>query len=61
VVGRIEVSDKPDVLWERPDLEREVLLGLLHNRRSLRVEWAIVGLIVCEILLTLYQMWTSAR
>jgi required for meiotic nuclear division protein 1 len=33
----------------------ETALDLLQNRRSLRVEWAIVGLIVFEIALTLVQ------
>jgi uncharacterized Rmd1/YagE family protein len=33
----------------------ETALELLQNRRSLRVEWAIVGLIVFEIALTLVQ------
>jgi uncharacterized Rmd1/YagE family protein len=37
----------------------ETALELLQNRRSLRVEWAIVGLIVFEILLTLLQ-WALA-
>lgn len=33
----------------------ETALELLQNRRALRVEWAIVGLIVFEIVLTLVQ------
>ena len=33
----------------------ETALDLLQNRRSLRVEWAIVGLIVFEIVLALVQ------
>lgn len=33
----------------------ETALELLQNRRSLRVEWAIVGLIVFEIVITLLQ------
>jgi uncharacterized Rmd1/YagE family protein len=33
----------------------ETALDLLQNRRALRVEWAIVGLIVFEIALTLVQ------
>jgi required for meiotic nuclear division protein 1 len=85
MVGRVEISEKPDLLWEHPELERlyakledeyelgerhlalerkldlimrtaETLLDLLQNRRSLRVEWYIVILIVVEIVLTLYQM-----
>ena len=85
MVGRVEISEKPDLLWEYPELERlyakledeyelgerhlalerkldlimrtaETLLDLLQHRRSLRVEWYIVVLIVVEIFLTLYQM-----
>lgn len=86
MVGRAEVDDKPEALWDRPDLERlysrlsdeyeireralalerklgavsdtaETLLDLSQQRRSLRVEWYIVVLIVIEILLTLYSMF----
>lgn len=85
VSGRVAVGEKPDLLWDRPDLERlyarleteyelderaEVLnrkLGLIgqtarlmtdliDTERSLRLEAAIVILIVLEIGLTLYQM-----
>ncbi|WP_428262240.1 RMD1 family protein [Haliangium sp.] len=84
-VWRVEVTDKPESLWERPDLElfysrlideyeleeRHVALErklqlisrtagtaleLLHNKRSLRVEWYIVILIVIEIVITLYEL-----
>jgi uncharacterized Rmd1/YagE family protein len=86
MVGRVEVTEKPDLLWDRPELERLYLrleeeyelaerdralsrkldliaqtastaLGLVQARRSLRVEWYIVILIIIEIFLTLYQMW----
>ena len=86
MVGRVEISEKPDLLWYHPAheslyarledeyelherhlaLERkldlisrtaETLLGILQNKRSLRVEWYITVLIVFEILLTLYQMF----
>ena len=43
-----------------PD-SRETALELLQNRRALRVEYAIVGLIVFEIFLTLLQWWLSGR
>jgi len=85
LVGRAEVADKPDLLWERPQLEglylqledefelrerhlalerklevisntAETLLDLQQTRRSLRVEWYIVILIVVEIGLTLYDL-----
>lgn len=90
VVGRVEVTEKPDLLWDRPELERLYLrleeeyelaerdralsrkldliaqtastaLGLLQARRSHRVEWYIVILIVIEIFLTLYQMATGSH
>jgi len=38
----------------------ETALELLQNRRALRVEWAIVGLIVFEIALTLVQWAVGA-
>jgi uncharacterized Rmd1/YagE family protein len=85
MVGRVEVGEKPDVMWDRPELSRlfakledeyelaerrraierklelisktvGTLLDLLQNKRSLRVEWYIVLLIVLEIAITLFQM-----
>jgi uncharacterized Rmd1/YagE family protein len=85
MVGRAEIMEKPELLWDRPELERlyhrledeyelserhlalerkldlvsrtaETLLELLNTKRSLRVEWYIVILIMLEILLTLYEM-----
>lgn len=90
MVGRVAVSDKPDVLWDRPELERlyarltdefeipdrfetveakldliggtiETAVNLVQARRSLRVEWYIVILIVFEIFLTLYDMFIRGR
>lgn len=86
MVGRVEVTEKPELLWENPELERlyarledeyeiserhlalerklelvsrtaETLLDLIQTKRSLRVEWYIVILIVVEILLTLYELF----
>lgn len=86
MVGRVEVGEKPEILWEKPDLEvlyvrleseyelreqqlalerklevisrtAETVLDLLQARRSLRVEWYIVILIVMELLLSLYQQF----
>lgn len=88
VSGRVAVEEKPDVLWDRPDLERlyarledeyelkervaalhrklEVIGGtttaltdLIDTRRSLRLEAIIVGLIMFEIAITFYQMFTA--
>ena len=85
MIGRVEIADKPDILWEQPELERlytrledeyelaerlatlerkleliertaETTLNLVQARRTLRVEWYIVGLIVFEVILTLYEM-----
>ncbi len=90
MVGRVEVSEKPEILWAYPELEKlytrleyefevrerhlalerklglisrtaETLLELLQNRRSLRVEWYIVVLIVAEILLTLYELFVRTH
>lgn len=86
MVGRVEISEKPDLLWEESQYERlylrmaeeyelverhralerkldlvsktaGTLLDLLQDRRTLRVEWYIVILIVVEILLTVYELW----
>lgn len=90
MVGRVEVGEKPEILWEHPELEllyvrleaeyelkerqlglerklqvisrtAETLLDLLHAKRSLRVEWYIVILIVVEIVLTLYELFFRLR
>lgn len=90
MVGRIAVTDKPDVLWDHPELERlyarlddefeipdrfeaveaklnmisrtiQTSIDLVQNRRSMRVEWYIVILIVAEIVLTLYDMFIRGR
>jgi uncharacterized Rmd1/YagE family protein len=90
MVGRVAVSDKPDVLWDRPELERlyvrlteefeipdrfeavesklnliggtiQTAINLVQTRRSHRVEWYIVILIVFEIVLTLYEMFIRGR
>ncbi|MDQ8730222.1 RMD1 family protein [Bradyrhizobium sp. LHD-71] len=85
VSGRVAISEKPDALWDRPDLERlyerladefelvervealerkltvitvtaNALTDLIDTRRSLRLEWAIVLLIVFEVIMTIYQL-----
>jgi uncharacterized Rmd1/YagE family protein len=86
VSGRVAVGEKPDLLWDHPELERlyarletefeldergEVLnrkLGLIgqtarlmtdliDTERSLRLEGAIVALIVAELALSLFQLF----
>lgn len=91
LVERVAVREKPDILWDRPDLERlyarledeyelveraetltrkldligetvTVLTDLIDTRRALRLEAIVVGLILAEILLTLFQMaWGFAH
>ena len=90
MVGRVEVLEKPEVLWERPNLERfylrledeyelrersrvldrkldliartsETLLELMQNRRSMRVEWYIVVLIVIEIVISTIDLALHTR
>jgi uncharacterized Rmd1/YagE family protein len=85
VSGRVAVADKPDAVWDRPDLERlygrlqeeyelperaealtrklqvisdtaEVLSDMIDTRRSLRLEFAVVLLIVFEIVLSIFQL-----
>jgi uncharacterized Rmd1/YagE family protein len=88
MVGRVEVTEHPEVLWENPGLERfyarleseyelrersraldrklefifrtaETLLRLVESRRTLRLEWYVVALILLEILLSLYSIVVS--
>ena len=85
---KVAVREKPDILWDRPDLERlyarledeyelveraetlgrkldligdtvTVMTDLIDTERSLRLEAIIVGLIVLEVAITLYQMATG--
>jgi uncharacterized Rmd1/YagE family protein len=89
VASRIEMGDKPDLLWDRPDLERiflrledeyelkerdktlerklalitstaEMMLTLVNNKHSNRLEWYIIILILVEIALTLFTMVTDS-
>jgi uncharacterized Rmd1/YagE family protein len=87
MVARVEVSDRPELLWEHPELEQlylrledefeieeraaildrklelisrtvETTLDLVQKDRGIRVEWYIVILIVFEILLSLYDIFS---
>jgi uncharacterized Rmd1/YagE family protein len=89
MVGRVEVAEHPEVLWENPDLERfyarleteyelrdrsraldrkldfifraaETLLRLVESRRTMRLEWYVIALIVLEVLLSLYGIIVAA-
>ena len=90
LVGRVEVIDKPEIIWEHPNLERlylrledefeirerhlalerkldlvshtaHTVLEVLQSRRSLRLEWYVVILILVEILLSLIQIAMMTR
>jgi uncharacterized Rmd1/YagE family protein len=87
VSGRVAVAEKPDAVWDRPDLERlyarlqdeyelteraealtrkltvisetaQVLTDMIDTKRSLRLEFIIVMLILFEIVITTYQLLT---
>src|SRR6187402_998693 len=84
VVGRARIGEKPDLLWDHPELDRlyarleaefelgdrsraierklevvgdaaDVLLELVQDKRSLRLELAVVLLIAFEVVLNFYQ------
>lgn len=88
VTGRVQASEKPDLLWDHPELDRlyarleaefelvdrthmlerklemigslaSLLLDLVQERRSVRLELAIIGLIAFEIVLILAEMWNA--
>ncbi len=86
MVGRVEATEKPELLWDHPEQERLYLrledeyelpdrdralgrkldlisqtattsLRLLQDRRTLRVEWYIVILILVEIVIYVYELF----
>jgi required for meiotic nuclear division protein 1 len=86
MIARVQVSEKPDFLWDEPSLDRfymrlvddfelkerqsaierkldlvsrtaQTTLDILQARRTLRVEWYIVILIVIEIILDLAKLF----
>ena len=90
VSGRVAVEEKPDVLWDRPDLERlyarledeyelkerasalkrkldvivetaHALTDIIDADRATRLEATIVILIVAELVVTLYQIYSNGR
>jgi uncharacterized Rmd1/YagE family protein len=85
MVGRVEIEEKPEVLWDHPELERVylrledeyelrerskaierkldlvhdtvgTLLELVQDKRSVRLEWYVIILIVIEIALSAYEL-----
>src|SRR5262249_55442698 len=90
LVGRVEVIDKPEIIWEHPHLERlfvrledefeirerhlalerklnlvshtaQTVLEVLQSRRSLRLEWYVVLLILVEIFLSVVQILMAVK
>ena len=84
MTGRAQIAEKPEILWEHPELDRlyarleaefelterartierkldvigetaSTLLELVQERRSVRLELAVIALIAFEILLTLQE------
>jgi uncharacterized Rmd1/YagE family protein len=84
--GRVQVEEKPDILWDQPEFERlyarledeyelkeraaalarklrvidetaRALTDIMDTTRSVRLEAAIVALIVVEVLVTFYQLF----
>lgn len=90
VAGRVAVAEKPDVLWEKPELDRlysrledeyelkerldtlerkltavsetaNALTDIIDTQRSLRLEIAIVVLIVIEVAIGCFQIWSGTH
>jgi uncharacterized Rmd1/YagE family protein len=90
LVGRVEVIDKPEIIWEHPNLERlylrledefeirerhlalerkldlvshtaQTVLEVLQSRRSIRLEWYVVILILVEIFLSVVQILMAIK
>jgi uncharacterized Rmd1/YagE family protein len=86
VSGRIEVEEKPDILWDNPQCERlhgrladeyelkerahalaqklriigettRALTELIDTERAIRLEAAIVALIVVEVIILVYDLF----
>lgn len=88
VAGRVAVAEKPDALWEKPQLDRlyarledeyelkerldtlerklkviaetaDALTDIIDTQRSLRLEIAVVVLIVIEVAIGCFQIYTG--
>ena len=88
VAGRVAVAEKPDVLWEKPELDRlysrledeyelkerldtlerklaavsetaNALTDIIDTQRSLRLEIAVVVLILIEVAMGTFQLLTG--
>ena len=90
VAGRVAVAEKPDVLWEKPQLDRlyarledeyelqerlvtlerkvtaisetaNALTDIIDTQRSLRLEVAVVVLIVIEVAIGCFQIFSGTH
>lgn len=90
VAGRVAVAEKPDVLWEKPGLDRlysrledeyelkerldtlerklkaisetaNALTDIIDTQRSLRLEVAVVVLIVIEVVIGCIQIFAGTH
>ena len=90
VAGRVAIAEKPDVLWEKPQLDRlysrledeyelkerldtlerkltavsetaNALTDIIDTQRSLRLEVAVVVLIVIEVAIGCFQILTGTH
>ncbi|MCK1737785.1 RMD1 family protein [Bradyrhizobium sp. 138] len=90
VAGRVAIAEKPDVLWEKPELDRlysrledeyelkerldtlerkltavsetaNALADIIDTQRSLRLEIAVVVLIVIEVAIGCFQIWSGTH
>ncbi len=90
VAGRVAIAEKPDVLWEKPQLDRlysrledeyelterldtlerklgaisetaNALTDIIDTQRSLRLELAVVGLIVIEVAIGCFQILSGTH
>ena len=90
VAGRVAVAEKPDVLWEKPELDRlyarledeyelkerldtlerkltavsetaNALTDIIDTQRSLRLEIAVVVLILIEVAIGCIQIWSGTH
>lgn len=64
LTDEFEIPDRFEAVESKLDLIGRTIqtaVNLVQSRRSHRVEWYIVILIVCEIALTLYEMFIRGR
>jgi uncharacterized Rmd1/YagE family protein len=64
MVEEIEIPDRFEAVEAKLNMIGRTIqtsIDLVQNRRSMRVEWYIVILIVVEIVLTLYEMFIRGR